>query len=76
MVHWVVLVYPIESKKNIKLLKYLFFFYNIYIFTCLMVIAGRQSLSSSKSERQTVPDGYTFGWNSGGSNLHLGGDDG
>lgn len=41
-----------------------------------MVIAGRQSLSSSKSERQTVPDGYTFGWNSGGSNLHLGGDDG
>ena len=28
---------------------------------CLMVIAGRQSLSSSNIERQTVPDGYTLG---------------
>ena len=28
---------------------------------CLIVIAGRQSLSSSNIERQTVPDGYTFG---------------
>ena len=37
-----------------------------------MVIAGRQSLSSSNIDRQTVPDGYTLGWNSGGSNLHFG----
>lgn len=37
--------------------------------TCLIVIAGRQSLSSSKMERHTVPEGYTFGWNNGGSNL-------
>lgn len=40
---------------------------------CLMVIAGFQPLSSSKMLRQTVPDGKTFGWNSGGVNLHLGG---
>ena len=39
------------------------------IFTCLIVTAGRQSFSSSKRERHTVPDGYTFGWNKGGSNL-------
>lgn len=37
--------------------------------TCLMVMAGLQSLSSSRMERHTVPDGYTFGWKSGGSNL-------
>ena len=43
---------------------------------CLIVIAGLQSLSSSKRERQTVPDGYTLGWNKGGSNLHFGGEDG
>lgn len=34
-----------------------------------MVTAGRQSLSSSSNDRHTVPDGYTFGWNIGGSNL-------
>ena len=43
---------------------------------CLMVMAGLQSFSSSSSDRQTVPDGYTLGWNSGGSNLHFGGVDG
>lgn len=37
--------------------------------TCLIVMAGLQSLSSSKIDRQTVPEGYTFGWNKGGSNL-------
>lgn len=37
--------------------------------TCLMVMAGFQDLSSSRIERQTVPDGYTFGWKSGGENL-------
>lgn len=37
--------------------------------TCLIVIAGLQSLSSSKMDRHTVPEGYTFGWNNGGSNL-------
>lgn len=37
--------------------------------TCLIVIAGLQSLSSSKIDRQTVPEGYTLGWNKGGSNL-------
>ena len=37
--------------------------------TCFIVTAGRQSFSSSNSERHTVPDGYTFGWNNGGSNL-------
>lgn len=37
--------------------------------TCLMVTAGRQSLSSSNNDKHTVPDGYTFGWNIGGSNL-------
>lgn len=41
--------------------------------TCLIVIAGLQSLSSSKMERHTVPEGYTFGWNNGGSNLPEGG---
>ena len=34
-----------------------------------MVIAGRQPSSSFKMERQTVPEGYTFGWNRGGVNL-------
>lgn len=37
--------------------------------TCFIVMAGLQSLSSSSIDRQTVPDGYTFGWKSGGSNL-------
>ena len=37
--------------------------------TCLMVTAGLQSLFSSSRERHTVPEGYTFGWNRGGSNL-------
>lgn len=37
--------------------------------TCLIVMAGLQSLSSSRMDRHTVPEGYTFGWKSGGSNL-------
>jgi hypothetical protein len=36
---------------------------------CLMVIAGFQPSSSFRIERQTVPDGYTLGWNRGGTNL-------
>lgn len=40
---------------------------------CLIVIAGFQPLSSSRMERQTVPEGKTLGWKSGGVNLHLGG---
>lgn len=32
-------------------------------------MAGLQSLSSSRIDRHTVPDGYTFGWKRGGSNL-------
>lgn len=40
---------------------------------CFIVIAGRQSFSSSSNDKHTVPEGYTFGWNSGGSNLHFGG---
>ena len=34
-----------------------------------MVTAGLQSFSSSNNDKQTVPEGYTFGWKSGGSNL-------
>lgn len=41
--------------------------------TCLIVMDGFQDLSSSKIERQTVPEGKTFGWNNGGVNRHLGG---
>ena len=37
--------------------------------TCLIVIAGFQDFSSSRIDRQTVPEGYTLGWNSGGVNL-------
>ncbi len=37
--------------------------------TCFIVTAGLQSLSSSKIDKHTVPDGYTLGWNMGGSNL-------
>lgn len=37
--------------------------------TCFIVTAGLQSFSSSRRDRQTVPDGYTFGWKIGGSNL-------
>ena len=37
--------------------------------TCLIVIAGFHDFSSSKIDRQTVPDGYTLGWKSGGVNL-------
>jgi hypothetical protein len=37
--------------------------------TCLMVMAGFQLFSSSRMERQTVPEGYTFGWKRGGLNL-------
>jgi hypothetical protein len=43
------------------------------ISTCLTVMAARQSSSSFRMLRQTVPDGYTLGWNSGGLNLHFGG---
>lgn len=38
-----------------------------------MVIEGFQSSSSLRIERQTVPEGYTFGWKRTGANLHLGG---
>jgi hypothetical protein len=34
-----------------------------------MVMAGFHDFSSSRIERQTVPEGYTFGWNNGGENL-------
>lgn len=37
--------------------------------TCLMVMAGFHDFSSSRIERQTVPEGNTFGWNKGGVNL-------
>lgn len=30
-------------------------------YTCFMLIAGRQSFSSSNIDKHTVPDGYTFG---------------
>ena len=36
---------------------------------CLIVIAGFHDFSSSRIDRQTVPDGYTLGWKSGGLNL-------
>lgn len=35
----------------------------------MIVMAGFQDFSSSRIERQTVPEGYTFGWNNGGVNL-------
>ena len=34
-----------------------------------MVMAGFQPSSSFRMLRQTVPDGYTLGWNKGGVNL-------
>lgn len=37
--------------------------------TCFMVIAGFHDFSSSRIDRQTVPEGYTLGWNNGGVNL-------
>jgi len=36
---------------------------------CFRVIAGFHASSSLRIDRQTVPDGYTFGWKSGGTNL-------
>jgi hypothetical protein len=39
------------------------------ILACLIVIAGFHDFSSSRIDRQTVPDGYTLGWKSGGLNL-------
>ena len=41
-------------------------------FTCFTVMLGFQSFSSFKILKQTVPDGYTFGWNKVGVNLHFG----
>ena len=41
----------------------------IYCLTCLREIAGFQAFSSFRIDRQMVPDGYTFGWKRGGSNL-------
>jgi hypothetical protein len=35
----------------------------------LIVIAGFQPSSSFKMDKQTVPEGYTLGWNNGGTNL-------
>ena len=43
---------------------------------CFTVIAGRHPSSSFNMLRQIVPEGYTFGWKSGGTNLHLGGFEG
>ena len=40
---------------------------------CLTVREAFQSLSSDKIDRQTVPEGYTLGWNRGGVKAHLGG---
>lgn len=36
---------------------------------CLIVIAGFHPSSSFRIDKQTVPDGYTFGWKRGGTNL-------
>ena len=36
---------------------------------CLMLMPGFHASSSFKMDKHTVPDGYTFGWNSGGTNL-------
>lgn len=33
----------------------------VHVQTCFIVMAGLQSLSSSRIDRHTVPDGYTFG---------------
>ena len=41
-----------------------------------MVMAGFQSSSSLRMDRQTVPLGYTFGWKKCGGSLHLGGFEG
>lgn len=35
----------------------------------MIVIAGFHAFSSSKIDKHTVPDGYTFGWNNAGVNL-------
>ena len=32
-------------------------------------MAGRHPSSSFKMDKQIVPEGYTFGWNNGGTNL-------
>jgi len=37
--------------------------------TCLIVIAGFHDFSSSRMDKQTVPEGYTLGWKRGGVNL-------
>jgi hypothetical protein len=36
-----------------------------------MVMAGRHPSSSERMLRQIVPEGYTFGWKRGGSNLPI-----
>lgn len=36
---------------------------------CLIVMAGFHASSSFRIDRQTVPEGYTLGWKSGGTNL-------
>jgi hypothetical protein len=36
---------------------------------CFTVMAGFHPSSSFKIDKHTVPDGYTFGWKSGGTNL-------
>lgn len=36
-------------------------------------MCGFQSSSSFKIDRQTVPDGYMFGWGRTGLNIHFGG---
>ena len=37
----------------------------------LIVMAGFQASSSFRMDKQTVPDGYTLGWKSGGVNLPI-----
>ena len=43
---------------------------------CFTVMDGFQPFSSFKMERQTFPDGYTFGWKNPAGKDTLGGFDG
>mmetsp|Transcript_16978 Transcript_16978/g.19299 ORF Transcript_16978/g.19299 Transcript_16978/m.19299 type:complete len:108 (+) Transcript_16978:1033-1356(+) len=43
---------------------------------CFKVMEGLQSSSAFRIDKHTVPDGYTLGWNKGGTNWHFGGEEG
>lgn len=47
-------------------------FFLAILLVCIVQIEQLNPVNNI-NRHNNIPDGYTFGWNNGGSNLHLGG---